>query len=489
MSKVENQQQESSTDESYIWVSVEDLSIHPENSEIYGGEEEDSIEDLATGMMMGGFDEGNPITAKPDGTVVKGNRRVKAARKVGIDEVPVVEKEYDSFEDEMYALVTDNITHRERSDVQKWREVQVLQPIIEEKNRKKMKMGKSVEDDPSSKLNEGNSRTAKELAERTGIGSENTYRKLDKVMQYAGESVEVFEREPEGEESTEVDWNEEEAPEDFEIDVGDIDIPDTESKSAIKEIREVAKEEVEKYLSNPEDQSPHGAWKAVKKKKEELEREQRKKELTREYNDENDGIEIRHNEFQKVDFEPESFDHIITDPPYPGDHIELWSDLSQLADEVLKPGGFCITYSGSFHLSEVMERLSENLEYYWTCILIHNGPGQMINPRNLRNGYKPVLIFQKPPEDTQETNISDVIEGTGREKDKHEWQQAKDEMVDIIERFTDVNDRILDPMVGSGTTLVAADEVNRRSMGVEKDEGSIEEAKARIVEIVNEEES
>ena len=33
--------------------------------------------------------------------------------------------------------------------------------------------------------------------------------------------------------------------------------------------------------------------------------------------------------------------------------------------ELLKPGDLCLTYSGQFHLPEVMQRLGERLTYFW----------------------------------------------------------------------------------------------------------------------------
>ena len=73
------------------------------------------------------------VPPNTSGEVVKGNRRLKAARKVGIDEVPVVVKEYDSRKEEIYALVMDNANQRERTPPQKWREAQAIEPVLKEK--------------------------------------------------------------------------------------------------------------------------------------------------------------------------------------------------------------------------------------------------------------------------------------------------------------------------------------------------------------------
>ena len=38
--------------------------------------------------------------------------------------------------------------------------------------------------------------------------------------------------------------------------------------------------------------------------------------------------------------------YITENPPYPKEFIEVWSKLSRFAKRVLKPNGYCISYSG-----------------------------------------------------------------------------------------------------------------------------------------------
>jgi 16S rRNA G966 N2-methylase RsmD len=180
------------------------------------------------------------------------------------------------------------------------------------------------------------------------------------------------------------------------------------------------------------------------------------------------------------EIEDESVDHIITDPPYPEEFLDLWSQLSEVAARVLRPGGFCITYSGKMHLPEVIKRLSEHLSYYWQMILVHTGPPAGVHPVKVNTGYKPILVFYKPPINPQSEYISDIIMGTGREKDDHEWQQAEGEIKIILERLTKPNDLILDPFAGSGTTIIGCLKNKRRCIGMEKDEETREKAKIRI---------
>jgi len=176
--------------------------------------------------------------------------------------------------------------------------------------------------------------------------------------------------------------------------------------------------------------------------------------------------------FQDVckEFADESIDHILTDPPYPAEFLQEWSDLSEVAGRILKPGGFCICYAGKYHLPEYINRLAAHLEYYWQLILLHKGPPAGIHPVRINTKYKPILVFQKAPRKPQEEYVSDLIQGTGREKDINEWQQGEEEATQIIKRFTNRGETILDPFAGSHTIGVACEKNERNCILIEKTE-------------------
>lgn len=193
--------------------------------------------------------------------------------------------------------------------------------------------------------------------------------------------------------------------------------------------------------------------------------------------------DFRFGDFETVlaDIPDGSIDCIITDPPYPLEFIECWTKLAKFAKKKLKPNGFCIAYSGQLNLPEVIKRMSKNLDYYWTFALIHTGTKQLIMPRNVFCGWKPLLVFQNGFKKI-DTPVDDIITGTGREKEEHDWQQAELELNEIIEKFTNQGDLIVDPFAGSGTTIIAAKKLGRSCIAAEIDEETYNIAKNKINE-------
>jgi DNA modification methylase len=77
--------------------------------------------------------------------------------------------------------------------------------------------------------------------------------------------------------------------------------------------------------------------------------------------------------------------------------------------------------------------------------------------------------------------IGDYIESTPSLKIEHEWQQSTVEAEYIIKNLTLANQTVLDPMVGSGTTAIAALNLKRKFIGIEKDNEKFLIAKTRFV--------
>ncbi len=177
-----------------------------------------------------------------------------------------------------------------------------------------------------------------------------------------------------------------------------------------------------------------------------------------------------------------SVDLFLTDPIYTSDAVPLYGELAKLAAAKLKPGCFCIAYAGQLHLPEVIAAMSEHLEYYWLCALLHSGPRTRIWARRVSNGWKPIVVFAKRPQQPtrpQHPWFGDFVHGT-RDKDHHALGQGASELEYLIERFTLPGQLVCDPFCGGGAVPVACVTTKRRYVATEVDPGVAAAARARI---------
>lgn len=193
-----------------------------------------------------------------------------------------------------------------------------------------------------------------------------------------------------------------------------------------------------------------------------------------------DRYEIYNDDFINVN---KKIDLIVTDPPYPREYLNEWDKLGQYAKKNLKDNGFLVAYSGQLNLPDVLSILTKYLDYYWSFALLHNGNNQLINPRNIFCGWKPIIIMQKVIKKI-DVPIEDIIQGTGRSKDLHEWQQSTGEVDNLINCFSMPGDVVCDPFMGSGTFILDAIRLNRFALGFEIKADVFMKTKDRINEAI-----
>jgi len=227
------------------------------------------------------------------------------------------------------------------------------------------------------------------------------------------------------------------------------------------------------------DESIDGAYNEIKKQEKQDKRDE-KSEEGKKVNVKDLEIDFRLGDFTKVldDIPDGSVDLILTDPPYPIEFIDCWSKLADFAFRKLKKNGFCIAYCGHKNLYESMRRM-EMLDFYWIFSLVHSGNTKLIAFNNICAGWKPILIYQKGFKKLDE-RVDDIIQGTGRNKKDHDWQQGLDELDYLIDKFSKPGDLIVEPFTGSGTTLISIKKNNRIGIGAEENEDTYNIAKKRI---------
>lgn len=180
---------------------------------------------------------------------------------------------------------------------------------------------------------------------------------------------------------------------------------------------------------------------------------------------------IHHGDFRKLYTDvllPDCAHLVLTDPPYDADSVGLFGAVGFAAARVLRPGGSLLVYSGQKYFADVAATIAASgLHYWWMFALQHGGEAQMLQKLGVRCHWKPILWFVKETRGDVSAVIPDVVDGGGREKDRHEWQQGEGEAAVLVERFTKPGDLVVDFCAGSGTVLAAAKKLDRRFVGFE----------------------
>lgn len=127
---------------------VNELRGHPLNDAIYGDRADD---ELVARVQMHGII--HPLLVTPDGTVISGHRRLDAARRLGLSEVPVLVRPIgDPLEVE--ELVIEANRQREPTNEQRVREFAHLKALRVKRARRRPAPAAPASDDPSVDVDE-----------------------------------------------------------------------------------------------------------------------------------------------------------------------------------------------------------------------------------------------------------------------------------------------------------------------------------------------
>ena len=188
-------------------------------------------------------------------------------------------------------------------------------------------------------------------------------------------------------------------------------------------------------------------------------------------------VDLRHGDFREVLADLHDVDAIITDPPYPHEFIPLLADLRDWADEVLAPDGVLVVLMGQTYLPEVYRLLEGGRPYRWTGAYMTPGASYQSHARRLHSNWKPFIVYGGGP------RFADVVTAGGADadaKNNHKWGQDYNAFHTIVERLTKRGQTVVDPFMGSGTTLLAAHALGRHAVGCDIDIEHVQTAKGRL---------
>lgn len=98
--------------------------------------------------------------------------------------------------------------------------------------------------------------------------------------------------------------------------------------------------------------------------------------------------------------------------------------------------------------------------------------------------FLPVLFYGQAPNLQNGAKPNTLQSNARAEANDHPCPKPLEWMTWLIGLATEANDTVLDPFMGSGTTLRAAKDLNRRAIGIEQNEGYCEIAARRMAQSV-----
>lgn len=183
------------------------------------------------------------------------------------------------------------------------------------------------------------------------------------------------------------------------------------------------------------------------------------------------------------DIEDNSVDLVLTDPPYLKDYLYTYDYLANQCPRLMKIGASLLTIAPHYALKIIMDKFQDKLKYRWILCMNQFEGSHPRMAMGIEVMWKPILWYVKNSYPQGRGYVRDgfVIDGNeGVDKKYHKWQQDLSWAMYCIKKFSNENDLILDPFLGSGTTAVACIKTNRHYIGIELDEAYCKIAQQRV---------
>lgn len=434
------------------YVDINDLHPHPRNVEIYGDED---VTALQQSIQESGWIK--PLTINPEHVVISGHRRYQAAKALGYTELPVVIEVFASPEAEMERLLREN-ENRGKTPEQQIREGMTWEPIEDKKAEARQKAGTNL---PENFPEGGEVRNI--IARRVGLGTGKTYEKGKAVVERI----------------------------DMELRIGDY-----------HRYAEILRTQLN-------DQSITSAWNTLDK----IVKAEEKERLDQERAEEKARLKAQQleEELKKVETMPDRGitpgswwklgQHLLycgdsssgdfkdnakgaraafafADPPYNAgveewDHNFEWNHdyLTEVAPVVAVTPG--ISAIDAFMNKKKMPYYKWSMSYWinngmtrgalgfgnWMYVALFSNESLYRNEQDLER--------IDPDEQWDQDKESISISGGDQDPLKHKGRKPINLMKHIVEMFTKQEEAVIDPFLGTGTTLIACELLGRKCVGAE----------------------
>ncbi len=200
-----------------------------------------------------------------------------------------------------------------------------------------------------------------------------------------------------------------------------------------------------------------------------------------------DGIVIYHGDCREVMLELEPVDAIITDPVWPNATPELAGSenpellFSQAVSHFPRLARRVVVQLGCDSDPRFLRTMPEELPFFRVCWLEYVRPNY--KGRLLYTGDV-AYVFGSPPPSRDGTHVLPgrcLQNDSARNKDIHPCARQLQHVQWLVKWFA--NGPVLDPFMGSGTTLVAAKRLGLPAIGIEIEQKYVETAVARLAAV------
>ena len=358
----------------------------------------------------------NPLHITPHGVVICGNQRLKACRALGIPDANIPTKIIDLPADELiiYAI-KDNILRRQLTPEQKAKPVAVMVKLLD-KLKEQRKKHADQNDQHKGKL------SREIVAEQLGIGSGGTLHRLilyNKIVEenpeYKGEKVNVAIKK----------YRKQKQIEEFKSKVSGKVYNNVLNGDCTELIKQVADNSIDCILTDP----PYGIdMKSVR------------------------GAGTN-------DFEDDSKENAIN----------LMKKMLPEYNRVLKDNSHVYIFCSWHNLGEFKEIISKYFEINNVLVWHKNKHTNTNFDYKYAHKYELIIFATKGKRPLNNKITYDVLEVANLSGKTHNSEKPVDLIKILIENSTHAGEVVLDPFFGSGSTLVAAKQLNRNYIGIELD--------------------
>ncbi|MFZ6816480.1 DNA-methyltransferase [Undibacterium sp. Rencai35W] len=216
----------------------------------------------------------------------------------------------------------------------------------------------------------------------------------------------------------------------------------------------------------------------------------------------------------------DSIDLIVTDPPYNlgkdygnnhdlkgfDEYMKFTQDWLREAKRVLKPNGTIYVFMGVRFISYIYDIMDRELGLFFNSWIVWHYTQGLGKTRGFSPRHDDILVFSKGKDflfnlddiripqkfyrernNMRGANPGDVwefshVHYSNPNRQNHPTQKPEGLIARMVLASSNVNDLVLDPFVGSGTTLRVCQQLNRKALGFELNPDYVSLVKQRLNE-------